>query len=111
MSPRPDKYLDTDDDMQDHHSSLLLQDLGDNRSYVDVEQPPKFKNSHTEKAPEGRWVIPESVWDHEKRSTEEIAEDIESEDHDFRPTLNFLYTSYQNFDISCHDTQQQGIFK
>jgi hypothetical protein len=54
MSPRPDKYLDTDDDMQDHHSSLLLQDLGDNRSYVDVEQPPKFKNSHTEKAPEGR---------------------------------------------------------
>jgi hypothetical protein len=72
MPPRPGKYRDTDDDMQDHHSSLLLQGLGGNRSYVDVEQPPKFKNSHTQKAPEGRCVIPESVWDHEKHSTEQL---------------------------------------
>ena len=111
MPPRPGKCRDTDDDMQDHHSPLLLQGLGGNGSYVDFEQPPKFKNSHTQKAPEGRCVIPESVWDHEKRSTEEITEDIEEEDHDLSPTLNFLYTSYQKFDISCHDTQQQGIFK
>ncbi len=54
MSSRPGKYRDTDDDMQDHHSSLLLHGLGVNRSYVDVEQSPKFKNSHTQKAPEGR---------------------------------------------------------
>jgi hypothetical protein len=56
MSPRPDKYRDTDDDIQE--------------SYVDVEKPPKFKNSHTQKDPEVRCVIPESVWDHEKCSTE-----------------------------------------
>jgi len=65
MPPRPGKYQDTDDDMQDH-SPVLLQGRGGNGSYVDVQQPPKFKNSHTQKAPEGKCLIPESVWDDEE---------------------------------------------
>ena len=65
MPPRPGKYQDTDDDMQDHNP-LLGQGRGGNGSYVDVQQPPKFKKSHTQKTPEGKCLIPESVWDDEE---------------------------------------------
>jgi hypothetical protein len=65
MPPRTGKYQDTDDDMQDHNP-LLGQGRGANGSYVDVQQSPKFKNSHTQKAPEGKCLIPESVWDDEE---------------------------------------------
>ena len=66
MPPRPGHHFDTDDDMADHRSPVLFTGLGNGKSYVAVEQAPTFKSGHTQKAPPGKCLIPESIWNDEE---------------------------------------------
>jgi hypothetical protein len=66
MPPCPGHHLDTDAGMEDHRSPVLLMGLGNGKSYGAVEQAPTFKNGHTEKAPPGKCLVQQSIWDDEE---------------------------------------------
>ena len=62
MPPCRGNHRHTDHDIEDHRSPVLLKGLGNGRSYDVVEQSPQFKNSHTQKAPPGKCLAEESIW-------------------------------------------------
>jgi len=66
MPPCPGHHLDTDAAMEDHRSPVLLMGLGNGKSYGAVEQAPMFKNAHAQKAPPGKCLVEESMWNDEE---------------------------------------------